>query len=153
MTIKEELYEMRELDQRVAALGVMIADLRNTLTAIDYSEVRVQASKVNADLSELVAKIDEYRDELDAEVNQLLEMRRRLRKELAEILSGRQLQVIMLRYFCSNSSWASIAGTLGCSYQNAQRIHDRAIANIERKQKKCINGCGKVVEGCGDNVI
>lgn len=153
MTIREELNEMRELDRRVAALGVMIADLRNTLSAIDYSEVRVQASKVSADLSGLVAKIDEYRDELDAEVDQLLEKRRRLRKEVSEMLNGRQLQVIMLRYFCSNSSWSSIADTLGCSYQNIQRIHDRAIANIERKQKKYMNGCSKLLEGCSRNVV
>ena len=147
MTTKEELNEMRELDRYVAGLAIVIADMRNTLTAMDYSEVRVQATNACADLSALVAKIEEYNQELEAEVDKLLERRRALKKEVTAVLSGVQLQIIMLRYFSMNYTWENIADMLGCSHQNVIQIHGRAIKKLN-KHKKTKKELQRVAESC-----
>ncbi|MDO5061874.1 MAG: sigma factor-like helix-turn-helix DNA-binding protein [Peptostreptococcaceae bacterium] len=133
MTIREELNEMRELDRRVAALGVMIADLINSLPAMDYSDIRVQASKTCGDLSGVVAKIDEYRSELDAEVDKWIEKKRKLGKEISSILSGKELQVILLRYFCSGYTWERIAKEMNYSLRQVKRFHNQALSRLGRK--------------------
>lgn len=147
MTIKEELNEMRELDRYVAGLGFMIADMRNTLTAMDYSEVRVQATNAYTDLSTLIAKIEAYNRELEEEVDKLLEKRRALKAEVTAVLSGIQLQIIILRYFSVNYTWENIADILGCSHQNVIQIHGRAIEKLN-KRKKTKKRLQKVAKSC-----
>ena len=147
MTTKEELNEMRELDRYVAGLAIVIADMRNTLTAMDYSEVRVQATNAYADLSALIAKIEAYNRELEDEVDKLLEKRKTLKAEVTAVLSGIQLQIIILRYFSMNYTWENIADMLGCSHQNVIQIHGRAIKKLT-KHKKIQKRLQKVAESC-----
>ena len=131
MTIKEQLQELRDIDNHIEAKIQELDDMYNTLKSVDYSTEKVQTSTM-PDLSTLIAKMDEKNREIENCIDELYGKKSQLSKIVDSHLSGDEWQVIHYKYFCRSYTWDRLSKKMYRSRRTLFRIHDKAIEKLSK---------------------
>lgn len=137
MTIKEKLREIKWMDRRIDSLVRQIEYERERIRTTDYTKDKVQSSN-GSDLSDAVAKLDEYVKYLDAKINDIVSKKKEL-QDLVDELQSPYWDVISIYYFESGNTWEQVAVKMQYSYPQVQWIHGKALRILETRFKEKVN--------------
>nr|DAV46006.1 MAG TPA: Protein of unknown function (DUF1492) [Caudoviricetes sp.] len=136
MTAKEYLRRIRdaESDLRSAEMDYQRArdDVIN-LKAIEYDKDKVSNSHIG-DLSDAIAALEKYADQVNAKCDALLAMREEAKTRIEQVEDGRCREVLMRRYL-QGDSWEYIAVGMGYAFRTVLWLHGKALERFEVPEK------------------
>lgn len=129
---KYYLREVRRLDNLVDAKIEQINNLKSLMTQISPSvdSERVQTSKTNDKMAAGIAKIVDLETELNQEVVKLVELKRKIIKEIDSVPNEDHRLILTLRYL-NYKTWEQIAVEMNYSYRNIHYLHKDALIEFE----------------------
>ena len=135
MTVREELYSVRESQAEINILQERIEEARYSLYphAIAYDGDKVQTSPTDR-MSEVEAKIDEYIRMMQAKLRPLIERKIRAERMIDKLEDSRQRQALSL-YFLSSKrmSMEDVGKQMGYAQS---RTYDFWRAGLEELEEK-----------------
>lgn len=135
MTVREELYSVRESQAEINILQERIEEARYSLYphAIAYDGDKVQTSPTDR-MSEVEAKIDEYFRMMQAKLRPLIERKIRAERMIDKLEDSRQRQALSL-YFLSSKrmSMEDVGKQMGYAQS---RTYDFWRAGLEELEEK-----------------
>lgn len=133
MTIKEQLQELRHIDKDIDCLQQQL-DLEMTkIKTTNYADDRVQASNH----TDIYDKVDSYNDLIIANIDKLVDKKRKLRVLVDRTLSGPEWKVINYYYFCKGYTWEKIAVEMNYCCQHIYRLHGSALQKLRKDAIEC----------------
>ena len=132
MTAKEFLSQARYLDMRINSKVEQIDSLNDlatkctsTLTGMPHNP-----SPSTSLMADAVCKIVDLQEDLGRDVQELVELKRRISTLIKSVPNHEQQTLLEKRYLCFQT-WEKIAVDMSFSMQYAFRIHDKAMEEIE----------------------
>ena len=132
MTAKEFLSQARYLDMRINSKVEQIDSLNDlatkctsTLTGMPHNP-----SPSTSLMADAVCKIVDLQEELGRDVQELVELKRRI-STLIKSVPNHEQQTLLEKRYLSFQTWEKIAVDMSFSMQYAFRIHDKAMEEIE----------------------
>ena len=132
MTAKEFLSQARYLDMRINSKVEQIDSLNDlatkctsTLTGMPHNP-----SPSTSLMADAVCKIVDLQEELGRDVQELVDLKRRISNIIKAVSNTEQQTLLEKRYLCFQT-WEKIAVDMNFSMQYAFRIHDKALEKIE----------------------
>ncbi len=131
MTAKEYLSQAYWLDKLINSKLRMVTALREMTTrttGVVVEDVVSRTRDVHG-TQEMIAKIVDLENEINADIDQLVDLKRDIMLAVKSVHEP-ELQVLLeLRYLCF-MDWSEIASELHCSESNVYKIHSRALKAI-----------------------
>lgn len=137
MTAKEYLGQAYWLDQRINSKLSMVMSLRETAiktTSVMHDDVVSHTRNVHS-MQDVIVKIIEIERELDADIDQLIDLKHEIIDVIGQISDPPAQVVLEYRYVCYRQ-WKDIAAELGMHIRNVYRLHDRGLQEVEKILKK-----------------
>lgn len=137
MTAKNYL---EQISLKNAIINNLIKDKENMLQLL-YSlgcagcDERVQASTDPDKFGALYAKVDEKEREIVQKIDEFVDFKTQVTKEINAIEDSRYVNVLHKRYV-QLESWGNIAKDLGYNYRHITRLNGRALQEFESKYSK-----------------
>lgn len=131
-TIKDQLYEIRELDKTIDCKIAQVKHLKEQaecLQSMDFSQDRIQGGKAKDPMKVMDRAIDLSRD-ITEDIDRLVNMKQAWRQRLFE-LSPNQRNVLELYYF-DRKTFEEVAVKLHLEYRWVRRLHKRGLCNLEK---------------------
>lgn len=132
MTAKEFLSQARYLDMRINSKVEQIDSLNDlatkctsTLTGMPHTP-----SPSTSLMADAVCKIVDLQEELGRDVQELVKLKCRISNIIKSVESPEGQTLLEKRYLCFHS-WERIAVDMNFSIQNAYRIHDKMLEEID----------------------
>lgn len=131
MNAKEYLQQYRDANDAIDANLDQIHRLRElaTKTTQVMTPDRVQSSGAQDKVAVIVGKIVDMEREVDAEIDQMQTLKRKVQDVIAIVPDAKQRAVLTRRYI-NGQTWERIAVDLDLSYQWVCELHGRALQNI-----------------------
>lgn len=131
MTPKEFLQQIRSADRLIDSKLKQLECLRDetTRTSSMISDMPRSDSPNLQRLESTIVKLLDLEAEINADIDQLVDMKRVARDAINALSNADQRLVLELRYLCYKT-WPWIADELGYSISNVYRLHDNAVKNI-----------------------
>lgn len=133
---KEELKNIIDMDKRIdSKLRQLetLKDMRESISAIDYSKDNVQCSPVNQ-LENSVIKIIELEDEINIDIDKLVDKKNEAR-QLINKVEGIEGTVLEMRYL-ECMQWEEIAYRLRYDIRWVHRLHGRGLEDMAKQATK-----------------
>ena len=137
MTAKEYLGQAYWLDQRINSKLNMVMSLRETATrttTVIHDDVVSHTRNVHS-MQDIIVRIIEIEQELDAEIDQLVDLKHDIIEVISQISDPPAQIVLEYRYVCYRQ-WKDIAAELGMHVRNVYRLHERGLQEAERILRK-----------------
>lgn len=137
MEALEYLRQISKLDAQIESKQAetkRLWDIATSVTPI-VQEAVVSHSTGEGKVADTVAKIADLRQEINTAIDKLVDTRREINRLIEQLPSEKQYKVLYKRYF-ENKAWEQIACEIGCSYQSVNRLHKRALHNVENMLKE-----------------
>lgn len=134
MTTKAYLGSIAVLDRRIESKLVDKYQLETMAMSITVSNdtERVQSSSEKDRMANTIAKIVDLEEEIDDLVDEFIDRRKHIIKQIDEMENSTYVQVLSLRYI-GKKTLDDIAVSLGNkTRRHADRIHGRALQEFER---------------------
>lgn len=141
MTAKEFLSQARYLDMRINSKVEQIDSLNDlatkctsTLTGMPHNP-----SPSTSLMADAVCKIVDLQEELGRDVQELVELKRRISTLIKSVPNHEYQTLLEKRYLCLQT-WEKISVDMNFSIQHAHRIHEKAVEIIEfllKDEMKC----------------
>ena len=130
MTAKEFLSQYRLSDLRIKAKLEQLEELRTQATHItpSYSEVACTPSASDK-IGGLAAKITDLENEINADIDNLLNIRKEIVKAINTVEDSTLRTLLELRYI-NCKKWEQIAVEMDYTYQWICELHGRALKDI-----------------------
>jgi DNA-directed RNA polymerase specialized sigma subunit len=131
MTPKEFLQQIRSADRLIDSKLKQLECLRDetTRTSSMISDMPRSDSPNLQRMESTIVKLLDLEAEINADIDQLVDMKRVARDAINALSNADQRLVLELRYLCYKT-WPWIADELGYSISNVYRLHDNALKNI-----------------------
>lgn len=131
MTPKEFLQQIRSADRLIDSKLKQLECLRDetTRTSSMISDMPRSDSPNLQRMESTIVKLLDLEAEINADIDQLVDMKRVARDAINALSNADQRLVLELRYLCYKT-WPWIADELGFSISNVYRLHDNALKNI-----------------------
>ena len=131
MTSKEFLQQIRSADRLIDSKLKQLECLRDetTRTSSMISDMPRSDSPNLQRMESTIVKLLDLEAEINADIDQLVDMKRVARDAINALSNADQRLVLELRYLCYKT-WPWIADELGYSISNVYRLHDNALKNI-----------------------
>lgn len=131
MTSKEFLQQIRSADRLIDSKLKQLECLRDetTRTSSMISDMPRSDSPNLQRMESTIVKLLDLEAEINADIDQLVDMKRVARDAINALSNADQRLVLELRYLCYKT-WPWIADELGFSISNVYRLHDNALKNI-----------------------
>ena len=131
MTPKEFLQQIRSADRLIDSKLKQLECLRDetTRTSSMISDMPRSDSPNLQRMESTIVKLLDLETEINADIDQLVDMKRVARDAINALSNADQRLVLELRYLCYKT-WPWIADELGYSISNVYRLHDNALKNI-----------------------
>lgn len=132
MTRDEKLARLKQVRVIVARVSAIRAEREFLKTLAEGLTGRAQGDKVSASsvvadvMAERVARLCDLDAELSREIDELLELRRKIREALVDLNDARHIEVLSRRYL-RFETWDHIAHEMRLSRQWVLKIHERAL--------------------------
>ena len=134
MDAKEYLSQARYIDVRINSkihqlheLNDLATKATSVITGMPYSSNGNKARMANT-----VAKIVDLQTEINHDIDTLVDLKESIRARI-ENLPTRDLQSVIEMRYCDLMSWPQISVDLGLSLPTVYRLHDQALAAIEKE--------------------
>ena len=137
MTAKEYLGQAYWLDQRINSKLNMVMSLRETATrttTVIHDDVVSHTRNVHS-MQDIIVRIIEIEQELDAEIDQLVDLKHDIIEVISQISDPPAQIVLEYRYVCYRQ-WKDIAAELGMHVRNVYRLHERGLQEAEKILRK-----------------
>ena len=131
MTPKDFLQQIRSADRLIDSKLKQLECLRDetTRTSSMISDMPRSDSPNLQRMESTIVKLLDLEAEINADIDQLVDMKRVARDAINALSNADQRLVLELRYLCYKT-WPWIADELGYSISNVYRLHDNALKNI-----------------------
>lgn len=131
MTAKEYLTQAYRIDQRINAKLEQVIALRTLATKATgtLSDMPRPDSPNVCRLEDIILKIVDSENEINAEIDRLVDLKREMRVVIGSVTQPDYQTLLELRYLCFKT-WEQIAVSMGYSIQHTYRIHDQALKEI-----------------------
>ena len=136
MLTHEKLKRIKFLDKEIDAQLRELENLRSimgSVKGVDYAKDRVQTSQA-ADVYTLVDKMMDLESGINAKIDRLVELKREVHKEIAELKSPQDRIILQLRYV-ELKSWNRIAHELNYSLRYIYKLHGQVLKNLDDKEQ------------------
>lgn len=131
MTAKEYLWRVRDAEQELRQLEMEYKQARDDmlhLKAIEYDKERVSTSRIG-DLSDAIAALERYAEEVNAQWNRLIALRKAAKVLIGRVPDGRYRTILQGRYLYGQS-WEQVAVGLGYTYRHVLWMHGKALQSF-----------------------
>ena len=131
MTAKEYLQQVVHIDQRINSKLEQVMQLRDTATraTITISDMPRSPSPNNQQMSDTIAKIIDLENEINADIDRLVDLKREARDVIGQLSDPDEQLVLELRYLCYKT-WPEIMEELNYSETSVYRLHGQALKNL-----------------------
>ena len=133
MTAKEYLWRVRDAERELNRVEQEYkqakADILR-LKAIQYDRRKVGNSHIG-DLSEAIATIESYADQINVKWNKIIALREEAKARIEQIQDGRYRDVLVRRYLLG-MPFEQIAIEMGFDYRWTRRLHGRALREFQK---------------------
>lgn len=148
---KEYLQQVRNADlkiqeklEEVAALEV----LATKVSALNEGD-RVKSSGDQDKMAQTVCKIADMKNEIQEEIENMLKLKREIRRTIEQVSAPIYMSVLYRRYILYKS-WEQIATELCLSYRHTTRLHGEGLQEVEKilekEVKKSLEKCEKKIK-------
>lgn len=137
MDAKEYLQQVRNADILIKDKMEELAELETLATKINALNEgeRVQASGNQDKMADVVCKIADLKTDIEAEVDNLLKLKREVRNVINRVSEPVLMSVLHKRYL-QFKQWEQIAVELDVSWRHTLRLHGKALREIEKLLNK-----------------
>ena len=135
MNAREYLSGAYLLDQRINAKLEQVTALRTLAekATTDCSRERVQSSKSNGTLENVVVKIVELENDIDRDIDRLVDFKRQLKTIFSEVQQPELHLLLEMRYL-NYKTWEQIAEAMNYTWRNVLYLHKKALSAVEDTQ-------------------
>lgn len=137
MDAKKYLLRIRKLDKLIQAKNETLSQLRaefESAGTASYSADKIQSSG-NKDLSDVVARIIDFSNEVDRDVDRLISMKREIVQMIDEVDNADYIDLLYKRYI-HFLTWEQISAAMFISERHIYRMHDLALRAFDDVLKK-----------------
>jgi DNA-directed RNA polymerase specialized sigma subunit len=136
MTAKEYLQQYRNADREINAKLDQIRRLRElaTKTTSVFNPDKVQTSSENK-IEGIVQKIVDMEREIDADIDQLNEVKKQVQGTIQDLPDHRQRDILYMRYL-NGKRWEEIAVILNYDFRYVLKLHGQALYEIKKRTLK-----------------
>lgn len=106
-----------------------------SLSSTNYDSPRVQGTQDPDRIGNMVARIAEREDKINAKIDELAELKERITYEIKEIDDNRYVEILFRRYV-QMQSLKRIAKEMGYSYERMRHLHGHALVAFESRHTK-----------------
>lgn len=131
MTAKEYLSQAYRIDQRINSKLEQVASLRDlsTKATSTCSEAAPGGTRNVHRLEDVICKIVMLEDEINAEIDQLVDLKREIREAISAVKNLECQTLLELRYLCFKT-WEQIAVQMNYSTKYVFDLHRTALKMI-----------------------
>ena len=131
MTAKDYLGQAYRLDQRINSKLEQVLSLRDLTTkaTATMSDMPGGGSRNVYKMQDIVAKIIDLENEINAEIDHLVDLKREIREVISAVKNLECQTLLELRYLCFKT-WEQIAVEMNYSIQHIYRLRDKALTQI-----------------------
>ena len=134
MNAKQYLRQLRRLDHIVQSKLDQVESLRSLAQKITHvpKNIQVQESTPQDKMLEIMPKIVDLENEINRDIDNLLDLKVKIKKQIDVIDNDDYKLLLMLRYV-NFKTWEEIAVEMGYTYQWVHVLHSRALIYFEEK--------------------
>ena len=136
--VKNHKNIIRNLDDSIKDLNDMLYSY--SLGGSNFN-TKVQTSRTNDKMGELVAKIDDKQRKLQKEVDKYIDFRTKVEKEINALEDSNYSRVLYNRYI-RNMTWDNIAEDMTYSLRMVHLFHNKALKEFENKYCTMLKNAG-----------
>ena len=131
---KDYFAQIRKTDRLIQRLTDTVNTLRSGLTSQSYElkPDKVQTSGAKDTLGETIVKIMSLEDDINARINELVDMKQEAFTMINRIPDLDQQNVLIARYI-DGKKWLDIAFDLNFSISQVYKIHGKALISFSEK--------------------
>lgn len=136
MDIKERLKQIEVANRMIENKQEEIQRLHDLATKITVGNTgeRVRKTSNNDKMADLICSAADLEIELEHDVNNYVNLRKNVMKEIDSLENIDMIDIMYKRYF-QCKKWEKIAEELHMSYRNVIRLHNRALEKLENSEK------------------
>ncbi|GHU82189.1 hypothetical protein FACS1894196_0100 [Clostridia bacterium] len=133
MTAKEFLSQAYRIDVRINSKLEQVQSLRSLAgkATATLSDMPRNASSSLHPMEDVIVKILELEDEVNADIQRLVDIKREITETLQRVPVPEHRTLLELRYVCCKT-WEEIAAELLYSVRNIHRVHGDALIELEK---------------------
>jgi len=134
MNAKEYLSQAFRLDQRINSKLDQVSSLRDLAAKItaSYSPDRVDGTKQRSPKENILVKIIDYENEIDADIDRLVDLKIEITTIIRNVNDADSQLLLELRYL-NFKTWVEIATAMGFTFQWIHSLHKKALQKINIK--------------------
>lgn len=134
MTKKEYLQQIKGAEEVVRCNQQeleMLRQLSTSISAIDYSKLRVAESLGGKEgsFTKIIHQMMELEDQIRQDTDRILTLKLQIRKSIEEVEQFEERAVLQRKYLLGET-WDRISMGLHISIRQAHRIHENALAHL-----------------------
>lgn len=120
------------MDRKIQSKIDQIAEMKTLATRVSVamSDIRVQTSKNDHRLEDIMIKIMEYQNELCDDMERLVEIKKETKKAIDTVANDEQRLVLEMRYLLY-MRWEEIAVEMDYSMDHIFRMHREGLCAVE----------------------
>ncbi|HFI0463806.1 TPA: DUF1492 domain-containing protein [Streptococcus suis] len=103
--------------------------LKTQISGIDYSKDSVQEGQKVFD--DRYMKYLQLRDEIDAKIDELIDLKREISRQI-DCLDDKVSMIVLRERYINMKSWSQIASSFGTSERHVWRMHKIALIQFEK---------------------
>ena len=135
MNAKQYLKQAYRLNELIESNQEELSALRESASSspgIDYSKDKIQSSKSSGDAGfvNIVAKIIEIEDSINADISKLFALKLQIRTVINAVENPDERLLLHDRYI-NFYTWEQVCEKMNVSLRTAHRIHSTALSNVK----------------------
>lgn len=135
MNAKQYLKQAYRLNELIESNQEELSALResaSSIPGIDYSKDKIQSSKSSGDAGfvNIVAKIIEIEDSINADISKLFALKLQIRTVINAVENPDERLLLHDRYI-NFYTWEQVCEKMNVSLRTAHRIHSTALSNVK----------------------
>ena len=103
---------------------------RKSIQAVDYSKDLIQSTPENK-IENAVIKLEEFTREISEKINEMVELKINISKQIDQLENVDERAVLRLRYV-DHHTWDEVAEEIHFHVTYVDKIHNRALRNFEK---------------------
>ena len=134
MTTKQYLQQARKLDQRIDAKIKQIDGLKDLALKITTTLSKGKTNGgpvVDSKTANAIDRIIDLENEINADINALVTIKRVIRDAVSKIDDDRYKLVLEL-YYLNKMSWEEVAVFMGITWRHTLRLHGEALLKFKK---------------------
>lgn len=130
--VQRKLQSGRLIDRKILEISERIASLISQATAmnVNLSDMPGNPNRNIHKMEDVVVHICDMKADAEHELNRLLSVQKELYSYIDQV-SDHYGRIVLERRYIRAESWEAIAKEIGYSIRSAQRIHDKALDEIQ----------------------